>query len=238
MPIRAPSLGLALAVTALASGCVGPGLPPPLSVTRFAHLPRSRVPSLGGKVSATAGVVADGQDRVAGDSIAGFDGEGALSLWVGPGYDLTLASSGYMTEAEGNLRLTRGPLRLGLLHGVGLAVAVTGGGPTIFAEANTGLLLQLQLGGGALIVAGRGSYDTVFVDARVNAAAGGPGNLVQPYASVALSVAWDRPVGGLELTPELTLLRRLPVVTANGRPEWVAALLLTVSAPFPGPAGR
>lgn len=234
--MRRSSTLLAAATAALLGGCVVPGLPPPMSLARVAHLPATTGTHPLGKVSATTGLMGSGGAAINDTAYFAFDGEASLSLWLAPRYDLTVTSTGWVTAVEGNAILDTGPLRVGLLHGLGLAFYTDKTGTLFFVEGTGGVDLQVPTRHGALLFAGRVSYSTVSVGG--GASGGGISTAVEPYVEIGASVAWTRRLAGFEVTPELAILRGLPTSPSLGGPEWYTALLVTVSAPFPGPAKK
>lgn len=110
--------------------CRTPFNPPPMSFSKFVRDPGEGRKS--GKVSFSTGAAA-GIEKPIGedDPLTGqsrsylllFPSEGALSMWLGEYYDLTLSVGASLNlGVEGNLSLALSDaFRLGLVHGVGLA---------------------------------------------------------------------------------------------------------------------
>lgn len=119
-----------IAVAVLASACSRYALPPPVSMSKFVRDPS--IEELNGKVAftSTMGVMVltdrDEESKNTEPMPPFFGSEGALSVWLGEHYDLTLSvHSALLMALEGNLVYATDEYRLGFIHGVGMAIGGT-----------------------------------------------------------------------------------------------------------------
>jgi len=236
--VRAADLGSCwclIAAVFVGPGCAFPSLPPPMSAAKFVRPSASTegegADSAGGKVAASTGLFIHHEDEQT--NVFTFPGEGALSLWLAPNYDVAITAGNFLASAEGNFVVLEAPLRLGVLHGLGFSIFDNSGGTdepretTLFLDLTVGAFAQFPVpDAGDLFGALKYTYATNAEDEDRD--------VLRSTHYVTGSAGYMLRLGGLLVSPELivSLGSWVPQDNADRETFWMAILAGTVGAAY------
>ncbi len=195
--------------------------PPPI-----AHAPLIRAPgpddASNARISAGLGVLLLDADGISGTFV--IPGEASLTLHPARRYDLALTASSGMIHGRGLFALVDGPLRVGIIHGLGIGgyfPLEKDSDYSIFYGAEGGLLLSSALAGKAVVFGSAGyAYSDHLPDNELVLAAG----------TAALRAGLLIPMGDLSFSSEIGYGYRHLADFPDLGPTHVLLLVITIGS--------
>lgn len=219
--VRRLALAGILAAPLLLAGCIDGAPWPAIPMSRFAPLPKGRA----GRVTATT----EGAYAATSSDNAVYVpfGTGSLTFALGRRYQLAISAGAGAATIEGDLDLLDGPVRLGLLHGVGGAFQITSP-----SQGGNGTLYLLRLG----LLLDAPAHTPAFAAIGWVYTGGTAFNAPPPPPSMSdhtvyLTLGYPVRTTGLLVTPEITVLRTF----VGGTPSadvWGLTGALSIGVPF------
>jgi len=124
------------ALVVVATGCVAPVPPPPMSAAKFVHTAGDRS-RLG--FSTGIGATVDSDENM---TITAFPAEGGLGVSFGPRYDLAFSVGNLLANVGGNVILIDSGFKLGFLHELGLGLLADRQAGSLLTQVGGGLMFQ------------------------------------------------------------------------------------------------